>query len=209
LLLYYITDRQQFSGTDEDRSFQLLDRIEQAALSEVDFVQLREKNLSARELYLLARESLSKIRRHGGKTRFLINSRTDIALAVGADGVHLRSDDVIPEDVRAIWRKAGGTGTPVVAVSCHTDDEVAAAEQAGADFVVFGPVFERKADFTSHPTGLEALGAACRHPIPVLALGGVTLKNAVQCVEAGAWGIAGIRLFQEGDLASTVRALRR
>ena len=209
MLLYYITDRQQFSGNGEERSLRLLDKIEQAALSEVNFVQLREKDLSAQELYQFARESLSRIRRHGGKTRLLINSRTDVALAVGADGVHLRSDDVTPEDVRAIWRKAGGTGTPIIGISCHTEDEVTTAEQAGADFVVFGSVFEKKDDFTSHPTGLEELGAVCRHQIPVLALGGVTLKNAVQCVEAGARGIAGIRLFQEGDLASTVRALRQ
>jgi thiamine-phosphate pyrophosphorylase len=209
LLLYYITDRQQFSGNGEERSHRLLDKIEQAALSEVDFVQLREKNVSAHELYQFARESLSKIRHHGGRTRLLINSRTDVALAVGADGVHLRSDDIEPEDVRAIWRTAGWTGTPVIAVSCHTEDEVTAAEQAGADFVVFGPVFEKRDDFTSRPTGLKELGAVCRHRIPVLALGGVTLKNAVQCVEAGARGIAGIRLFQEGDLASTVSALRQ
>jgi thiamine-phosphate pyrophosphorylase len=207
LLLYYITDRQQFSGSGQERRLQLLNRIEQAAQSGVDFIQLREKDLSARELEQLAHEALDRICTVGGNTRFLLNSRTDVALAIGADGVHLRSSDVSPRDVRKMWKAAGGTDPAVVAVSCHTDAEVIAAENAGADFVVFGPVFEKK-DGTGEPVGLERLGSACRHKIPVFALGGVNLRNAKQCIEAGARGIAGIRLFQEGDLSATVRALR-
>jgi thiamine-phosphate pyrophosphorylase len=207
LFLYYISDRRQFPGSEMDRRRQVLDRIEQAALLNVDFVQLREKDLSAHELELLACAALKRIRVTGSSTRMLINSRTDIALATEADGVHLRSTDISPKEVREIWRESK-TNAPIVAVSCHTYDEVIAAEESGADFVAFGPIFEKKGDSSATLTGLDALHAVCQRKISVLALGGVTLENAARCLEAGARGIAGIRLFQEGDLGTTVRALR-
>jgi thiamine-phosphate pyrophosphorylase len=97
---------------------------------------------------------------------------------------------------------------PVIAVSCHAEQEVARAASAGAAFAVFAPVFEKR-DFPHlRPAGLEALRDVCRQPIPVLALGGITLENACQCVDAGAAGIAAIRLFQENDIADVVRRLR-
>jgi thiamine-phosphate pyrophosphorylase len=210
LLLYYITNRLQFPGAEPERCRQLLDKIVEAARCGVDFVQLREKDLAARELEPLAREALKRIRGVGDTTRLLINSRTDIALLTGAEGVHLRSSDVSPKDVRNIWRESSNIPSdPLVAVSCHTDADVTVAEQAGADFVVFGPVFAKKDESSAKPVGLEALRAVCRHKIPVLALGGVTLENAARCLDEGARGIAAIRLFQAGDLAAAVRALRQ
>lgn len=183
----------------------------------IDYVQLREKDLSGRELESLARAAVQAIRANGGKTRLLINSRTDITVAVGADGVHLRSKDISPEDVRRIWREAQpprdglheshGPKQPIIAVSCHTSEEVIAAKKTGADFVVFGPVFEKKA-CREVATGIDLLRSVCRHGIPVLALGGVTRDNAHLCIEAGASGIAGIRLFQEGNLSEVVGRLR-
>ena len=149
------------------------------------------------------------IRASGSKTQLLINSRTDIALAVGADGVHLRSGDISPKDVRKIWREANGAKDPVVAVSCHTEAEVTSAKQSGADFVVFGPVFEKSELAEIHVAGLQGMRSACRHDIPVLSLGGVTLTNAHSCVEAGAAGIAGIRLFQKNEIEEMVKTLRR
>src|SRR6185503_17467866 len=95
---------------------------------------------------------------------------------------------------------------PVVAVSCHAEEEVRSASSAGADFVVFGPVFGKG---EAPGTGLAALKAACGHKIPVLALGGVTLENAGLCLARGAAGVAGIRLFQQGDLENTVQRLRQ
>lgn len=207
MLLYYITDRAQFPGTDQKRRARLLDKIAEAARRGIDYIQLREKDLSGRDLELLAREVMERIRTNGDKTRLLINSRTDIALAVGADGVHLRSTDISPNDVRKIWREANGGKDSVIAVSCHTEAEVIAAKQSGADFLVFGPVFEKSELAEIHVAGLQGLRSACRHNIPVLALGGITLTNAHSCIEAGAAGIAGIRLFQKNEIEEMTKTL--
>src|SRR5215472_3575207 len=206
LLLYYVTDRTQFSGDEPSRRRRLLDKIAEAARAGVDFVQLREKDLPTRELESLANEAIRELCRLRAenrelKTAFLINSRTDVALAVQADGVHLRSQDVSPPTVRKIWSHA----RPVVAVSCHSSAEVSAAASDGAELAVFAPVFQKQG---SAPAGLEALHQACQHKIPVLALGGVTLQNAQACLDAGAAGIAAIRLFQENDLSQLTPKLR-
>jgi thiamine-phosphate pyrophosphorylase len=205
LLLYYITDRTQFPGPEWSRRQQLVERVGEAAGQEIDYLQVREKDLPARELEPLAREIVSQLRKRGARTRVLINSRTDIALAAGADGVHLRANDVSPEDVRRIWSAAGAASPPVIAVSCHREQEVQAAKIAGADFVVFGPVFAKS---DAPGVGLSALGAACGHGIPVLALGGISVENAPACMQAGARGIAGIRLFQQGALKTAIAKLR-
>jgi thiamine-phosphate pyrophosphorylase len=211
-LLYYITDRTQFPGTEGQRRQKLLDKIHEAAACGVDFIQLREKDLSSRELETVARQALETVRTQNSPTRLLINSRTDIALAVGADGVHLRSDDVSVAHARTVADLVSENQKPesrnwLVAVSCHSEEEVSAAATAGADFVVFAPVFEKK-DGSTAPTGLEALRRACQLDVPVLALGGVTLDNAQSCLEAGAAGIAGIRLFQENDTPGVVRRIQ-
>ena len=205
MLHYYITDRTQFSGPEQSRREQLIKRVAEAAREGVDYVQIREKDLSSHDLETLAGEVIEQVRRIGAKIRVLINSRTDLALAVGADGVHLRSNDVSPADVRRIWSAANTSSRPVIAVSCHSDKEVLAAKIAGADFVVFGPVFGKS---TTPGVGLTALHAACRHGITVFALGGVTVENAASCIQAGAQGAAGIRLFQEGDVRATIGKLR-
>src|SRR5579864_1229693 len=114
-LLYYITDRTAFAADEPTRRRRLLDKISEAARAGVDYIQLREKDLPARELESLAREALSILRESAHprtqyrepRTALLINSRTDVALSVQADGVHLRSDDISPQEVRAIWRKCG------------------------------------------------------------------------------------------------------
>ena len=117
-LLYYITDRMAFPGDETERRRHLLKKIAEAARCGVDYVQLREKDLTARELESLAREAVSTLREATRvttenlelRTRLLINSRTDVVLATGADGVHLRSDDVSPSDVREAWKC--GVGAP-------------------------------------------------------------------------------------------------
>ena len=207
MLLYYITDRQQFPGDEPARRKRLLQKIAEAARGGVDYIQLREKDLSSRDLEALARDAMERVRASAGPTRLLINSRTDIALAAGADGVHLRSNDVSAEEVRKIWRAAGRSKDPMVAVSCHAAAEVEAAEKAGADFVVFGPVFGKKDSPEVSATGLHLL-PACRSRIPVFALGGVTAENAAACREAGVKGVAGIRLFQENNATAVVAKLR-
>ena len=223
-LLYYITDRSAFPGDEANRRRCLLEKIAEAACAGVDYIQLREKDLTAGELESLTREAVRSTRHtstspetgHSQReTRLLINSRTDMALAVGAAGVHLRSDDISPSDVRSIWARGLGTpaselpaSTPIVAVSCHTPKEVAQAAVNGADFAVFAPVFEKICAPGSTPAGLHALREACRAPIPVIGLGGISLENVAFCLDAGAAGIAAIRLFQENDIATTVGRLR-
>jgi len=208
LLLYYITDRTQFAGSESQKRESLMKRIAEAARAGIAFIQLREKDLSAKELEELASEAARVVRASGGESRLLINSRTDVALASDADGVHLRSKDVSPVDVRAIWRAAGRSTNPIIAVSCHAEQDVVGAVNGGADFVVFGPVFEKRALPNMPVTGLEKLRAISKRRIPVLALGGVSPENARLCMEAGAAGIAGIRLFQQDDLDRTVSRLK-
>jgi thiamine-phosphate pyrophosphorylase len=218
-LLYYITDRTQLSGDEPARSRSLLAKIAEGARANVHYIQLREKDLSARELEQLAREAahiVQELRTENRelRTRLLINSRTDIALAVGADGVHLRSDDISAFEARNVWTRARAWNSepvacsPSIAVSCHTQAEVLRAQSQGADFAVFAPVFEKRDRPGAEPTGLAALREACRVKIPVLALGGVTLDNAASCLQAGAGGIAAIRLFQENKIEDIVRVLR-
>lgn len=211
-VLCYITDRNQFSGHESARRARLLEKIHEAAGAGVDFIQLREKDLSGRQLEELARTVLKMIS-SGSGTRLLINSRIDVALAVGAHGVHLPSDDVPPSTVRELWSKRHTANSRSetrtwITVSCHSDADVQAAESQGADFALFAPVFEKRAAPQVAATGLAGLHRACGHRIPVLALGGVTLENARDCFDAGAAGIAGIRLFQDNDITEVVRKLR-
>ena len=209
-LLYYITDRSALPGSESARWDSLLSSISEAVRAGVDYIQLREKDLCGRELEELAREAVRVVRGAGQRTKLLINSRTDVAITVGADGVHLRAEDVTAEEVRRIWERSGvrGASTPVVGVSCHSVEEVSRAAREGASFAVFAPVFEKKDAPQREAAGLEKLREACREKIPVLALGGITVENARECLEAGAAGIAGIRLFQEGDVAEVVGRLR-
>ena len=207
MLLYYITDRTQFSGDEASRRAKLLDRIGSAARAGVNYIQLREKDLPARELETLAREAVERVRAAGQKTWLLVNSRVDVALAAGADGVHLPAGDISPIDARRIFA-AAGINAAIIGVSCHSVDEVRRALAEGADVAVFGPVFEKDG---AAGVGLKRLGEACAASpglpvLPVLALGGVTPENAGECVRAGAAGVAGIRLFQNGDLERTLTA---
>jgi thiamine-phosphate pyrophosphorylase len=221
-LLYYITDRAQFPGDESARRRALLAKITEAARCGVDYIQLREKDLSTRELEQLTGEVVKIVRENSAlrtenqelRTRLLINSRTDVALAAGADGVHLRGDDISVPEARMIWDRVLARSSqlaarsPLIAVSCHTQPDVVRAESQAADFAVFAPVFEKRGRSHAQPTGLAALREACQAKIPVFALGGVTLENAASCLEAGAAGIAAIRLFQENRIEEVVRALR-
>jgi thiamine-phosphate pyrophosphorylase len=208
LLLLYITDRKQFPGNENARQRALLAKIAEAARCGVDFIQLREKDLPARDLEALARAARLGTENREPPTALLINSRSDVALVCGADGVHLPADDLPSSEVRKIWAKAGHATRPLITVSCHSADDVARAASEQADFALFAPVFEKKDAPHAPPAGLEGLREACRQKIPVLALGGVTLENARACVDAGAAGIAAIRLFQENDIAELVRRLK-
>ena len=189
----------------------MLERIRVAADSGVDWIQLRERDLTDRELVDLASRAarlVAEVNSQGKqkRVRLLINSRIDIAIACGADGVHLRSDDVSAADARAVFLQAG-IGHPLIGVSCHSAEEVALAEGNGADFAVLAPIFEVSGKRT--PAGVTELRRSCeRRLMPVLALGGITVENAFQCLAAGASGVAGIRLFQFGNVDRAVSRLR-
>jgi thiamine-phosphate pyrophosphorylase len=179
---YYITDRKAVGGFRP-----LLEVIRDQMHLGVDFIQIREKDLTARELFeftLAVIEARDNELRKRLPIKILVNSRADVALATGADGVHLPSD-APRETLPGLF----------VFRSCHTLEEI---RTSNADFVTFGPVFETPGK--SAPVGLDALKAACQLGKSVYALGGVNWDNAVDCMRAGAEGIAGIRLFQDPGL---------
>jgi thiamine-phosphate pyrophosphorylase len=214
MLLYYISDRKAFPGADVQQRAALLGRVSDCARAGVNYIQLREKDLSARELERLARQAVQAVRDNSATTKLLVNSRTDVALACGADGVHLPADELAASEVRALWMKRRDS-EPLVGVSAHSVDDLRCLQVQGADFAVLAPIFE-KVETGTPGIGLEVLRAASQLPVngtrsgnfAVLALGGVTVSNARSCIEAGAAGVAGIRLFQRGDVFETVRRLR-
>jgi thiamine-phosphate pyrophosphorylase len=208
VLLYYVTDGKAFAGNNAQTRAALLCRIGQAARAGVDYIQLREKELDAPDLERLAREALRIIRENSSQTSFLVNTHADIALAVGADGVHLPAGSLPASEMRARWLRQADR-EPLIGVSAHSVADARQAEIEGASFAVLAPIFE-KAGSGAEAMGLGALHQACATSrLPVLALGGVSLANAGACLDAGAAGVAGIRLFQQGDVGETVAKLRQ
>jgi thiamine-phosphate pyrophosphorylase len=190
--LYLITDRRATAG-------RALADVVAAALAAVPIeargavaVQLREKDLEARALLALAHD-LREVTSAAGAALY-VNDRVDVALAAGADGVHLSSRGLAPADVA---RVAPGLA---IAVSTHARSEVEAAARAGARFAVFGPIWDTPSKRPyGPPVGLEALRDAATSGLPLLALGGVNTERANESLRAGAAGVAVIRAVFAAD----------
>jgi thiamine-phosphate pyrophosphorylase len=180
--------------------------IGEAARAGVDLIQIRERDLDDRALVTLARAAVAAVR--GTPARVIINDRTDVALAAGAAGVHLRADSIQAGRVREM----AGAGF-LVGRSVHDEDEAAAVDAEGVcDYLIFGTVFPSSSKPPAHQAmGLAALSRVCaRVTAPVLAIGGITIERAPDVARAGASGVAAIQLFAAAaDLRETVRALRR
>lgn len=183
----------------------VLPLVEAAVAAKVPLFQIREKTMSARVLFELTARAAEITR--GSDTRLLVNDRSDIARAAGADGVHLTSQSLPADVVRKIYGPEF-----LIGVSTHSLDEARAARDGGADFVVFGPVFETESKLAfGAPQGLSRLEEVTSElrGFPVVAIGGITLENAGACFKAGASGVAAIRLLNDaGRMSSIVEFIR-
>lgn len=211
MLLYAITSRQLLEGDESAKRDRLVALAKQWAEGGVDYIQVREKDLPLTELQELAARVVKAVHGAGGKTKVLVNGPAQVAIDAGADGVHFRSGlgKMGPQPAQP---PGGSPGNPaiaaaervyarsgreaVISASCHSPEEI--REAAGVSLLLFSPVFEKVTEpRKGRGQGLTALRAAVElaNRVPVLALGGVTEKNAAACVQAGAVGIAAIRLF--------------
>ncbi len=233
LVLCHITDRRQL------RSVPLAVIIRETLRAGVDILQIREKDLPTRQLMALVEEAVSAAREFPSavrasrpssvhdepprqpvilseakdlrssplaRARVVVNDRLDVALAAGAGGVHLGGQSMPVSTVRQ-----AAPHPFVIGVSCHSLGEAIAAESAGADYLLLGPVFETPSKLKyGPPLGLDELRkVTAQVRRPVLALGGITVERVRPCLEAGAAGIAGIRIFQECEsIEALVRELR-
>jgi thiamine-phosphate pyrophosphorylase len=206
--LCYVTDRKALAGTAAEQIGLLAAKIEQAARAGVDWIQIREKDLPGRAIGGLVREA---VRRAPARSRVLVNDRLDVACTAGARGVHLGEQSLPVAEAIRFLQAHRLPKEFLVGASAHTLAAALAAEKNGADYVIFGPIFSTpsKALF-GEPLGVERLLQVCQQvTVPVLAIGGITLENAPQCIRAGAAGLAAIRLFQGAqDLNVVVRELR-
>ena len=206
--LCYVTDRKGLRVSAESQCDALLEKVEMAARAGVDWIQIREKDLSGRVLAELVRGALKRV---PASCRILVNDRLDVAYALGAAGVHLGEGGLPVGETKRLLDERKHAERFLVGVSTHSVEAVVAAEKGGADYVIFGPVYRTpsKARY-GPPQGIDRLTEVCRTAsLPLLAIGGITLENAHACLEAGAAGVAAIRLFQDADdVAAIVKTLR-
>ena len=183
MIRYYITNRERYDNLDG-----LIRNIRLRLAEGIEMIQLRERDLTARELFNLVQQALALPNPYG--TKILVNDRTDVAIAAGAHGVHLRSHAIAPRRILSLAPQGFLAG-----VSCHTPDEVRQAADEGASFAVLAPIFPTPGK--GPPIGLAPLAEAAHAvSIPVLALGGINESRIQSCLDAGAAGIAAISLFQ-------------
>lgn len=184
--LYLITDT-----TLCDKSCEEI--ISAALKAGVKWIQYREKNRSRKALYKEALSIREITAAYGA--RLIINDHADIAVAVGADGLHLGQDDLPLKEARKT------AGDMLIGVSTHSLHEAFAAEQAGADYIGFGPIFHTLTKDAGAPVGLEALRDIKKNiRIPVVAIGGISLVNLESVLETGAEAVAVVSAILKGDV---------
>ena len=194
----------------------LLRKIEATAAAGVDWIQIRERDLSGRDCALLTREALQRASKSAASkatsARVLVNDRLDVALSEGAGGVHLGENGLPVLQAKALVKSFGTHKDFLIGRSCHSLESAKSAASSGADYLFFGPIFATpsKAAYGA-PQGLERLAEVCRAvSLPVIAIGGIILANSSACLSAGASGIAAIRLFQDAaDIAAVVDDFRQ
>jgi thiamine-phosphate pyrophosphorylase len=188
-LIYLITRGEATVKNFPEKSAEILRIIEAAVRAEISFIQIREKQLSARFAYELTEKAARLVR--NSQTKILVNDRADIAFSAGADGVHLTSLSLSAETIRRSFPKDF-----IVGVSTHTIDEAVSAKRQGADFITFSPIF--RSPNKGEPLGLDELKKACARlkPFPVVALGGVDETNYREVLPI-ADGFAAIRFLND------------
>jgi len=201
-LLCLITDRRAFLRgpeiTHADAARLQLEAIGKAVQAGCQIIQIREKDMSAKTLGAFTRAAIRRARPHGA--RVLVNDRLDVAMATGADGVHLRVSSIPAHEVRAVTERKGFNDF-LIGVSTHSIAEARLAEDGGADFIVCGPIYDTPSKRAfGPPLGLELFAEICGAvKMPVLALGGVNLSNYREPLRRGAAGVAAIGLFTDAD----------
>jgi thiamine-phosphate pyrophosphorylase len=205
-IVCYVTDRKSLGASQT--LLAVSERIQLAMGAGADWIQIREKDMPARELVDLVRDAVTSaaaLRSVGdagderANPQVIVNDRLDAALAAGAAGVHLGRESVNAREVANWCRNGNAPEGFLIGVSCHSLAEAREAEAAGASYIFFGPVFETPAKRAfGKPQGVARLTEICRCVrVPVIAIGGVDELNAQECTRAGAAGIAAIRMFQE------------
>ncbi len=213
----YVTDRRSLPlSTSADAHHLLYDSVGRAAAAGADWIQLREKDYTGREWSELVVESLRRMDAARSSTKIIVNDRLDVALASGANGVHLSENGLSVSDACRLraeyFQEHREEREFLIGASCHSLGAALGAARAGADYIYFSPIFytPSKANY-GPPQGLDRLARICSAvEIPVIAIGGISAENALSCFQAGAAGVAAIRLFQdEPKLAEVLNGLRR
>ena len=190
--IYLITKGESTPVNFEQKSREILDIIRVAVDEKVALIQIREKQLTARHLFELT-AAAAKIT-HGTQTHLLVNDRADIAVAANADGVHLATNSLPVDIIRRNFPKDF-----IIGASTHSLEDAKKAIEQGANFIVFGPVFDTPGK--GKPQGIEALSEICDklRPFPVIALGGIDETNYADVLAAGASGFAAIRSLNDPE----------
>jgi thiamine-phosphate diphosphorylase len=184
-----VTDRRRLSA-GVDNIDRLVELVAAAARAGIDLVQIRERDLDARALAGLVTRCVAAVAETG--TKVIVNDRADVAIAARAHGVHLRTDSMPASAVRALMGDSALIGRSVHAAR----EAIEVSSEGGVDYLIFGTLYQSASKNGSHPVvTLEELSAACQVPVPVLAIGGITVERAADAARAGAVGVAGIGLF--------------